>query len=102
MSCHFNEHEDKNRFVTHVGTDCTSCHAAHGNDDDKLLVRRDAHLCAPCHENAHKVTHPIGEDVLDPRTEETMTCLSCHQDAEILQATAPTSEGGGTEGARAG
>jgi hypothetical protein len=37
-----------------------------------------------------------GDDATKPG-ELTGTCLSCHQDAEILQATAPTGDGGGGE-----
>ena len=36
-------------------------------------------LCGECHEEAHNVTHPVGPDVIDPRTEAAVTCLSCHQ-----------------------
>jgi predicted CXXCH cytochrome family protein len=81
MGCHFNDVKagEKDRYITHDGIDCVNCHQPHGNDDPQLLIARDAQLCAGCHEAAHRVSHPIGPEVIDPRTEEEVTCLSCHQ-----------------------
>lgn len=39
---------------------------------DKILT------CAKCHEAQHRITHPMGEGVLDVRNGQPMTCLSCH------------------------
>ena len=58
---------------------CIECHQPHGNEDAQLLLTRSSQLCAGCHESAHRVSHPIGEEVIDPRTGESVTCLSCHQ-----------------------
>lgn len=81
MSCHFNDmpNPDKAHYVTHDGMECVTCHAPHGNGDEQLLVTRGASLCAGCHERAHQVSHPIGDDIIDPRTGVAVTCLSCHQ-----------------------
>lgn len=79
MGCHFNDKEDKASWATHQGTECTECHAPHGNDDSQLIKKRDTMLCGRCHESAHQVTHPVGEEVIDPRTGESVNCLSCHQ-----------------------
>ena len=35
-------------------------------------------LCGTCHKTHAKFTHPFGKGVVDPRTKEEMTCLSCH------------------------
>ena len=81
MECHFNEEKDgdKSRFITHDGMECVKCHRPHGADNPRLLVRTDSELCAGCHEQAHKATHPVGPEVIDPRTGQAVTCMSCHQ-----------------------
>jgi len=80
MSCHFNDNPgEKAKYLTHDGLDCVNCHLPHGGEDAQLLVTRGPELCAGCHESAHRVTHPIGPDVIDPRTQEAVNCLSCHQ-----------------------
>jgi predicted CXXCH cytochrome family protein len=81
MSCHFNDqpNPDKTHYVTHDGMDCVQCHLPHGGDDPQLLITRGSQLCAGCHERAHAVSHPAGDDIIDPRTGEGMHCLSCHQ-----------------------
>jgi predicted CXXCH cytochrome family protein len=35
-------------------------------------------MCARCHESQHKITHPLGDDVIDVRNGEPVTCISCH------------------------
>jgi len=79
LRCHFNDKEDKSAWLTHSDVDCTECHAAHGNDDPQLINTRSTNLCGRCHEAAHSVTHPVGDEVIDPRTDKPVNCLSCHQ-----------------------
>jgi predicted CXXCH cytochrome family protein len=81
MRCHFNEEgrRDKETYVTHGGMDCSNCHTPHGAENPKYLATLDVDLCSRCHERAHRVSHPIGPDIIDPRTEMPMTCLSCHR-----------------------
>ncbi len=81
MGCHFNDEGagDKAKYITHDGMDCVNCHQPHGGEFDKLLIRNDSDLCARCHEQAHQTTHPVGPEVIDPRTEEPVTCMSCHK-----------------------
>ncbi len=85
MGCHFNgkregdKDRDKSEYITHDGMDCVNCHLPHGADNSALLVRTDSGLCAGCHEQAHKATHPVGPEVIDPRTGKPVTCMSCHQ-----------------------
>ena len=59
--------------------DCTACHGAHGSPEPKLLRASLDVLCNECHESAAKHQHPLGGGILDPRTNEPMTCLSCHE-----------------------
>jgi predicted CXXCH cytochrome family protein len=35
-------------------------------------------VCIACHVKHEEFTHPIGENVFDPRTGQVMTCASCH------------------------
>ncbi len=81
MKCHFNtpEHGGKSQYITHNGIDCTTCHKPHGADNRKYLKSLDVDLCLGCHEAAHRSSHPVGPDVIDKRTGEPVTCLSCHR-----------------------
>ena len=82
-SCHFKtgEFADKSRasILTHDGMECTNCHTPHGSENARYLKSTDVDLCTGCHERAHSSSHPIGPDVIDPRTGEPLTCLSCHK-----------------------
>jgi predicted CXXCH cytochrome family protein len=80
MRCHFNEpgRKAKQEYVTHEGMLCTECHSPHGADNASYLVTVETDLCAGCHERAHSASHPVGPDVIDERTGESVTCLSCH------------------------
>jgi len=59
--------------------DCLNCLRPPGADYPRLLVKTDSGLCVDCHEQAHRSTHPVGPEVIDPRTKEQVTCMSCHQ-----------------------
>jgi len=80
MSCHFDDKgaKSKTHFITHPDLECTSCHNPHGSDVDKYLIKENLKLCADCHADAHASSHPVGEDVIDPRNNESITCLTCH------------------------
>ena len=80
MRCHFNEsgRRAKQEYITHDGMLCSECHSAHGADNASYLVTVELDLCARCHPRAHDVSHPVGPDVIDERTGEAVTCLSCH------------------------
>lgn len=80
MRCHFNEagRKEKSAYLTHDGMDCVECHAPHGSDNRQYLNSLEVDLCARCHEGAHRVSHPVGPDIIDVRTDEPVTCLSCH------------------------
>lgn len=82
MRCHFNtaNHSKKSsEYLTHEGQDCSTCHNLHDADNETLLISQGSDLCAGCHQRAHSVSHPLGEDVIDPRDNKPMTCLDCHQ-----------------------
>lgn len=82
FNCHFKGEDypkEHNAYMTHDGMDCTNCHAPHGSDSQNMLKRIDVRLCSDCHVRAHKVSHPVGEDIVNPKTGGSMNCLSCHQ-----------------------
>ncbi len=83
MQCHFkgDEYTEDSResLLTHDGMECTSCHVPHGSSNPQYFVAGKTEMCAGCHERAHRSSHPIGPEVIDPKTGEQVTCLSCHQ-----------------------
>ena len=57
---------------------CFDCHIP-THSDRPLNYRADPiAMCARCHESQHKITHPLGNDVIDVRNGEPVTCISCH------------------------
>jgi predicted CXXCH cytochrome family protein len=83
LDCHddVKKHMDGSRSIHPLranGGRCTSCHRPHQSDQPKLLAAAKVDLCATCHKTHAKFTHPFGKGVVDPRTKQEMTCLSCH------------------------
>jgi predicted CXXCH cytochrome family protein len=57
---------------------CFECHIP-AHFDRPLNYRADEiPLCARCHASQHKITHPLGSDIIDPRNGQQVTCNSCH------------------------
>ena len=64
---------------SHVMTDaCNNCHAPHGSNHPAMTKAPMNEVCSECHAKHTEFTHPIGENVFDPRTGQVMTCASCH------------------------
>jgi predicted CXXCH cytochrome family protein len=57
---------------------CFECHIPSHSTDELDLRGGFIITCARCHETEHKISHPVGEDVIDPRNNRPMTCISCH------------------------
>jgi predicted CXXCH cytochrome family protein len=57
---------------------CSDCHVSHGSELSASLKGSVPDLCFTCHEDQRDHGHPMGEGVLDPRTEETLSCMGCH------------------------
>jgi len=57
---------------------CFACHVP-VHSRNPLYFREDKILtCARCHKAEHKVAHPMGSKVLDPRDGQPITCVTCH------------------------
>ncbi len=57
---------------------CFECHIPTHSDLPMNFRAEEIPLCARCHASQHKITHPLGNDVIDPRDGEPVTCNSCH------------------------
>ena len=61
--------------------DCSACHDPHASNSSFLGKKASTlETCATCHDWQKHSTHPIGDNVVDPRNKNlTMQCLSCHR-----------------------
>lgn len=57
---------------------CFDCHVPMHSDLPFNFRADGTELCARCHESQHKITHPLGDNVIDPRNGKPVTCISCH------------------------
>lgn len=82
--CHAELHVDEGLFKhePYVEEKCIECHSIyHIEATQRLVTQSDIELCYSCHPSTDLGnTHPVGEGVLDPNTNQMMTCTStCHQ-----------------------
>ncbi len=61
--------------------DCIACHSPHSSDTELLAQQPSIiTLCGGCHDWKGHVSHPMGDNVVDPRDKtRTVNCLSCHK-----------------------
>jgi len=61
--------------------DCIACHSPHATDTEHLAQQLSVIvLCGSCHDWKGHVSHPMGDNVADPRDKtRTVNCLSCHK-----------------------
>jgi predicted CXXCH cytochrome family protein len=59
--------------------DCSDCHTSHGSNNRFFLAQGDD-TCSTeeCHPTQGVFTHPVGEEVIDPRSKAPMNCSTCH------------------------
>jgi predicted CXXCH cytochrome family protein len=79
-SCHeatFARYQE-NEYKHQMTDACNNCHAPHGSNHPAMFKGPINDVCSECHDRHGVFTHPIGENILDPRTGQMMTCGSCH------------------------
>ncbi|OGW37873.1 MAG: hypothetical protein A2Y97_02235 [Nitrospirae bacterium RBG_13_39_12] len=57
---------------------CFECHIPPHSNNPLYFRADNIKTCAKCHEKEHKVAHPQGENVKDPRNGKPITCITCH------------------------
>ncbi len=57
---------------------CFECHIPTHSDRPLNFRAEEIPLCARCHASQHKITHPLGDETIDPRNGRAVTCVSCH------------------------
>jgi len=57
---------------------CSNCHDIHGSNNAGMLKGDGNDVCAGCHKDQGQFTHPVGAKIRDPRTDQAVTCVSCH------------------------
>ncbi len=79
-TCHSSTFEryDANKTKHAMTGACNDCHAPHGSNHPAMVKAPINTVCSGCHVQHGTFTHPIGENVFDPRTGQMMTCASCH------------------------
>lgn len=80
-TCHADtrEYAARSNYVHEKLSECGSCHVAHGSNERYMLVKGD-NTCSTfeCHSTQGSFTHPVGADIIDPRTKLHMNCSTCH------------------------
>lgn len=79
--------EEEYKHRPYVDQQCLVCHEQYHNEEVQHgYLQHDIVLCLTCHPDALLGnTHPVGEGIIDPNTQQMMTCTStCHR-----QHTAP-------------
>lgn len=57
---------------------CIQCHVPIHSQNILYLSKDEIMTCAKCHEAQHKIAHPLGPEVKDPRNGKPITCITCH------------------------
>ncbi len=69
----------KTKCAPVVDRKCFDCHMLKCSNERPLYFTGDTvFLCNRCHEAEHRISHPLGKGVIDPRNGQQITCLSCH------------------------
>ncbi len=57
---------------------CFECHVPLHSQQPRYLRGSMMEVCTRCHSTQHRVSHPMGAGVIDPRDGQQMHCMSCH------------------------
>lgn len=79
LQCHDRAEFGKTFVHNAIELGCTACHDVHNSNFGDFTGEKLNQLCAECHGKAMEHAHPLGGEYLDPRTDEPLTCLSCHE-----------------------
>lgn len=81
-SCHSDTKDslDKSNYIHPLINNCLQCHNGHSSPDRRFLKidEGNTRLCDKCHSSQGTFTHPVGEDIIDPRTKQPVECYTCH------------------------
>lgn len=69
---------EKNLYRHPLASKCIECHDVHGSNQLAMLRADGNEVCTRCHETQGQFTHPVGEKVIDIRSGQVVTCLTCH------------------------
>ena len=69
----------KSRYVHPKMDECSQCHESHGSNNSFFLKKgNDTCSTEDCHATQGVFTHPVGEEIIDPRSNAPMSCSTCH------------------------
>ena len=79
-ACHTDKFNRRQEMLYHHPGrwNCGDCHQIHGSDNPAMLQGHPMDFCAGCHKRHKQFTHPIGDQAFDPRNQESMSCVTCH------------------------
>lgn len=81
-SCHSDTKASLNEsnYIHPRLSDCLQCHEGHSSPDRRFLKIEEGNtrLCDQCHSSQGTFTHPVGEEIIDPRTKQPVECYTCH------------------------
>jgi predicted CXXCH cytochrome family protein len=87
MSCHEST-ENRTRLMEKklktikcspvIDRKCFECHIPMHSDLPLSFRDTDTEMCRRCHQVEHLTTHPVGNDIIDPRNGQPVSCISCH------------------------
>ncbi len=77
--CHDRGPFEKETLHGAMDSGCTTCHDLHKSNFEFLIGSGVQQLCMECHEDATMHAHPVGPQFQDPRDNEPLTCMSCHE-----------------------
>ena len=70
--------KDNSPYPHPEATVCSNCHDVHGSNTLAMLKGDGNTVCAGCHKGQGQFTHPVGAKIIDPRTGQKVSCVSCH------------------------
>lgn len=57
---------------------CFECHIPPHSLNTLYLRADKIQTCARCHKAMHEISHPLGNEIKDPRNGQPITCITCH------------------------